>query len=812
MFKNYIKTAIRSLLRHKFFSAINVFGLAVAMSISMGIIMIVADQETYDRYNTKRNRIYRVITSPVDHAGNETGGQRNAASTMALRDELMDKYTGVAKAVRLKRGFGNNWLEFEGEQDVNVPLSGFYADPEVFDFFEYEFQYGDPATALRDPYTVVLSRRAADKLFEPENPVGLTIKVGELGTFTVTGVLKETEQKTHIAFEALASMATVSSPALKAQHRQQRSVSENWTDFSSGWTYILLEPGKSPIDVQNDLDNIYLDHIAVIKDPGTAKMKFKLQALEDVTPDPMLNNPIGPAMPWSIIYFLAGLALLILLTSCFNFTNLSIARSLTRAREIGVRKVAGAKRWQIFLQFLTESIVVSYAALAIAVVLLLIVKPMILQLNFARLFHWDMESNIIVYSIFIVFAFIVGIMAGLFPAIVLSAFQPVKVLKNLNSLKVFSRVGLRKVLLVVQFTLSLFFILSAIIMHDQLSLFMSKDHGFNMQSNIMIKLNKTAPGLLKTELLKFSNIENVTAVSHVAAGGINTSTGFKKSLTEDEWTPMDYFSTDEDYLKNMELQLVAGEFFNPAQAKSNESFIVINEEAVKKLHYNSPDDAVGETIISQSDSLEKVIIGVVKDYNHRDLTSSITPMALVYDPAQFGMLQVRYSGNYDDAISAIGKSWAYVNSGFKSDIKSLETEIKQMYKIVFGDLVNVLGIIAFLAITISCLGLLGMATYTTETRLKEISIRKVLGSSSSALVILLSKGFLVVLGIATAVGIPIAYFVNNIWLELLAYRTTLSPLVVLEGVAILALFAMLTIGSQTIRATFVKPVDNLRIE
>ena len=216
MFTNYLKIAIRSLWRHRFFSAINIFGLAVAMSIGMGIIMLVADQVEYDRYNSKRDRIYRIITTRVNSDGSD--GQRKASSSMALRNELFEKYTGIEKVVRLRYGFGNHWLEFE-DQNVNIPLAGFYADPEVFDFFEYEFQYGDPASALKEPYSVVLTRKAANKLFKEENPIGLTIKVGKIGTYTVTGVLKETSKKSHIVFEALASMATIES--LKAESNSE---------------------------------------------------------------------------------------------------------------------------------------------------------------------------------------------------------------------------------------------------------------------------------------------------------------------------------------------------------------------------------------------------------------------------------------------------------------------------------------------------------------------------------------------------------------------------------------------------------------
>jgi len=778
----------------------------------MGLIMLVADQVNYDRYNTKRDRIYRVTTAGVDNNGVEEDKQRNSASCMPLRNELLDNYTGIEKVVRLKRGFGNHWLELEG-QDVNIPLAGFFADPEVFDFFEYEFQYGDPTSALKEPYTVVLTRKAADKLFKEENPIGQTIKMGDTDIYTVTGVLKETSKKSHIVFEALASMATVKSLEMAGNgNTEDNHEMENWTNFWNGWTYVLLEPGKSEADIQPHLDKIYQEHIAVITDPNTYKMKFYTQAIGDITPGPMLNNSIGPVFPWIFVYFLGGLAIVILLTSCFNFTNLSIARSLTRAREIGVRKVTGASRAQVFVQFLSESIIVALLALLIACGLMVVLKPLILQLNFARIFRWDMEANMIVYGIFFLFAIVVGILAGFFPAIVLSGFQPVKVLKSAGNLKVFSRMTLRKVLLVSQFTLSLFFILSVIVINNQLKLFMSKDHGFNMQSNIMVRLNNTSPQLLKTELLKYNAIESVAAASHVPAAGISHSNDYKRSFDEEEGTNLGHFAVDEDYLKNMDLNLVAGEFYTPEHQASYKNYIVINEEAVRKLQFASPLDAIGEEIIREYDSTRRTIIGVVEDYNHRDLTRTISPMALLYNPDQFSVLQVRYVGSYENAAKTVEKAWATVNPGLKVDFKAVESEIKQFYDIVFGDLVKVLGVIAFLAIMISCLGLLCMATYTTETRIKEISIRKVLGSSGSALVLLLSKGFLGVLAMAIAIGVPATYFINNLWLELIAYHTTINVTVIAEGVLLLLLFGVLTVGSQTVRATFVNPVDNLKSE
>ena len=272
---------------------------------------------------------------------------------------------------------------------------------------------------------------------------------------------------------------------------------DNWTNFWNGWTYVLLEEGKSSDDIQRHLDKIYQQHIGSITRPDVHKMKFGLLPLLDITPGAMLNNSIGPILPWLFVYFLGGLALVILLTSCFNFTNLSIARSLTRAREIGVRKVTGAMRWQIFTQFLTESVLIAFIALIIALGLMYIIKPIMLQLSFARIFRWDLEANYIVYGIFGLFAATVGILAGLFPAVVLSWFQPVKVLKNLHNMKLFSRMALRKVLLVSQFTLSLFFILSLIVIYNQLTLFVNQDHGFNVRNNILVRLNNTSPQALK---------------------------------------------------------------------------------------------------------------------------------------------------------------------------------------------------------------------------------------------------------------------------------------------------------------------------
>ncbi|HYC84122.1 MAG TPA: FtsX-like permease family protein, partial [Chryseosolibacter sp.] len=341
---------------------------------------------------------------------------------------------------------------------------------------------------------------------------------------------------------------------------------------------------------------------------------------------------------------------------------------------------------------------------------------------------------------------------------------------------------------------------------------LTADYGFNMKENLMIRLNNTSAPTLKAELLRYPNIRNASAVSHVPASGISYGNGFKKDIAEKDWLNIHYFVVDEDYLQNMEIQTVAGKFFQAANGASNKNFVVLNEEAVKVLNYKHPADALGEELIYQPDSARKVIIGVVRNYNHSALMSKIEPMALLYDPEQVNIVQVRYEGDYAEAAQVVEKAWAKVNPALRSDYKTVEEEIKYFYSTIFGDVVNIVGVIAGLAILISCLGLLGMATYTIETRKKEISIRKVLGSSNRALVLLLSKGFLMILIIAATIGIPLAFLLNNFWLQFMAYRTSVGLGTIATGVLLLTALGAATIGSQTLRAAYTNPAENLKNE
>jgi putative ABC transport system permease protein len=808
MLRNYIKVALRNIIKHRTFSFINIFGLAVAMCVCMAIIMMVADQMMVDRHNPSADRIYRVNTIPYWKDNNGQPGNETASTTMPLRDELLNNYTGVEHAVRFLRGFGNNWLELEPNFDVNVPISGYFADAEALDMFNHELLYGDSKTALAEPYSVVLTKQAAEKLFEKENPVGETFKVGKLGIFKVTGVIKDNGNRSHIIAEAYASMSTVKSLE-KAGLLEPKL--DNWDNPYSGWIYIQLEEGKRIEDIQPNLATISNDHFVKRQGQDGTVFQYSLQNLLDIVPGPLLNNPIGPFMPWYLIYFLSFIAGIILITSCFNFTNLSIARSLTRAKEIGVRKVTGAVRWQLFVQFLSESVVISLFALVLAIAMIYVLKPFIVNLSFARIMRWDLSANYVVYGAFLLFAIAVGIIAGLFPAGVLSGFQPIKVLKNMGSSKLMSKVGLRKALLVVQFSLSMIFILTVVVLYNQLNLFLHNDNGFVSSHKIIIHKGNTAFDVLKPELEKQANIISVSAASHIPMAGQVRGTDVQLPGT-DTWSNLTYFAVDEDYLTNMGLTLVAGKFFSGDAGASNSSFIVLNEEAVREHQFASPAEAIGQSLIVRDDSTERQIIGVVKNYYHELFTESLKPMALMYNPKEYSLLQVSYTGDFNSASKTVEGVWAGINPGLKANVKDFEKEMGEMYEIIFGTMVKVLGFVATLAIIISCLGLLGMATYTIQTRKKEIAIRKILGSSNQSLIYILSKGYLTILFIAIVISVPAAYFMNTVWLEMFAVHVNVDVVTIGVGVLILSVFGLLTIGSQTLQAAFVNPVDNLKDE
>lgn len=795
MLYNYFKISIRNIRKHKLFSFINIFGLSFSLSICLIIIMLLADQFSYDRFNTDADRIFRINHTRGDLDAIVEG---MATSPMLLGEELTSKYTGIESYTRVTRGFGNAWIKLM--QDVNIPLSGFFADPSFVNMFQYEFEYGNPATALTEPYSVVLSKQTAEKLFRKENPLGEVIKVGDLGSYKVTGVLKRIEGKSHIKFDGLASMSTLESLMKKEVMPQSL---ESWTNRSWTWTYIKLEPGTLTQTVE--------DNLAVISEEQYGEMEdmeadFYLQNIRAISPGPIIGNQIGPGIPMIFVYFLVGMALVIIISSCFNYTNLSIARSLNRAREVGIRKVFGAVRYQIIFQFLIESVIISLFAFGFSLVLVQAMEPVFLELNFSQLLDWDLNQSMEVYALCLGFSVLVGLFAGLVPAFFHSSVKALQALKNLSGVKVFSKLGLRNALIVGQFGLSLFLVITVKLIYNQMNFMIESDYGFEADNIVIIELNNSDAGKLKQELLTYPEIQSVSAAGFAPAAGTSSSTTVIIEEVENE---INYFEVDEDYVDNMGLELVAGSSFTK---DINERKLVINEEASKNFGYGHPLDAIGQLVIME-DSINYEIIGVLKNYNHETLVSSIKPMALIYNDEDLGILQVRVnSANYEQAIGSIEKAWATVNPDLKISHKLMSDEISFFADLMFGDLSKIITFISLLAIVIACLGLMGMVVFSTQSRLKEVSIRKVLGASNQALVYILSKGFAKLLLLAVLISTPLTWFINNLWMDFIAFRVGIGAGVIVFGVVIIALLGLLVVGSQTWQAANTNPSQILRDE
>ena len=801
MLKNYVKVAIRNLLKNRSFSFINIFGLALSMSVCLVLIMLIADQKNNDAYNTNKDRIYRVTHDRLDDDELIT---LMATAPLPIAERLVNDYSDTEKTVRIRGGFGNHWVGVEN--NVNIPIAGFFADAEFINLFQYKLLAGNPSTALIQPNSVVLKEETAQKLYGTNEVIGRIITVGELGDYIVTGVLKDNGEQSHIKFEAIASLSSLE--RLEEQDSLLTSSVNNWKNRSNGWVYIQLKEGVKPATVEDHLAAINKKEYAELED---YQHQFGLQALTKISPGPLMGNDIGPGLPLIFVYFLSALAFVVMLSAAFNYMNLSIARALTRAKEVGIRKVSGANKSQLVLQFLTEAIILSLLALAISHVLLFFLKPAFSQLHFSQLLQWNLRQDSTVFMYSVIFSLIVGGLAGIVPALTLSSFQPSKVLKDLSSIKLFSKLGLRKFLVVGQFSLSLIFIISATLVFNQLKLMVGADFGFKTADIINVRLNDTSYKQFRTELEKYPQIVEVTAASHIPAAGSTTSTKLVKTWEDPIEIEVPYFTVDENYISSLGLTLVSGSNFQFLDPDANE--IIINEKALESFELENAHAAIGQYLVNTYDSTELKIIGVLKNYTHQMLIQDLAPMMLIYNPEKANIAMVTIQPNQkNEGLAIIEKAYALVNPELKLDHTVFADELVFYYDLLFGDIVSIIGLATVLALVIACLGLLGMATYTIETKTKEVGIRKVLGASSKQLILQLSKGFMGILLISIVIALPLAYFINNLWLQEFAFRVSITFGVLSFGVLTLVILGLITIGSQTYRATIINPIDHLRNE
>jgi len=816
MFKNYFKVGIRNILKYKVFSFINVFGLAVAMSLCMLIILMLADQHRYDAFHEKKARIYRILT---DYEGSR---QAYATSPYPLAATLKTEYTVAEDAVTLMPGVGGD----ASYQQRIATLRGYFADPSFFNVFSFDLVQGDKKTALKAPFSVIITKALAEQLFEHENPLGKVIDFSDRqlafpldydgigappvawGSLTVTGVMDEGAYKSHLVFDALVSTST--RQAL-IDNKKAEDLNNNWEWFYRAYTYVLLQPDKNEDDLNAALADLVTHKYANLKFDQAKGFKLTGQALTDIQTN-LQGNDVNNRLPRIGYYFLSILATIVMILACLNYTNLSTARALTRAKEIGVRKVTGANRSALVFQFLSESIIMSLLALGMAVMLLLFIAPAFKGLWVNQYLNFELPSTFEVYGIFIGFAILVGIVAGLYPAFHLSLYQPIKALKNLGTVGA-GKLGLRKVLSVSQFVISLFFITTAILIYQQFKHYLEFDYGFTSKNIVNIQLQGHDYRKIANAMGGVSGVSMISATDLIPAGNTNNNGDVRKVNTAGDYFTMGKLTIDENFTNTLDLKIIAGKNL-PAVSDSSSRFILVNEAAVKTLGYEHPADILGEVFETKYGRELLEVVGVVKDFRYRLLINQheIGPLFMQNNPANFAFLNIRIaSTNLMATVEALEQTWKRIDPVHPFRYQFYDQQLASMHQGIF-DLVSILGFIAFLAVTIACLGLLGMATYASERRTKEVGIRKVLGARDSSIALLLSKEFVWMIALSIVIGAPLSYFANNLWLQSLPNRVEFGMGILMLGIAILLGLGLLTIGSQTWRASRAKPVDTLKVE
>jgi putative ABC transport system permease protein len=802
MFKSILTTALRNILRNRSFSLINLIGLSISMSLALLIIVVIREQYSFDKFHADDERIYRVNTRAIRVNG---GTEDYASSPMPVAEALRVDYTLVEDMVRVNRRFNGDAVY----GNVNVPLRGLLADQSFLEVFNFQLEKGNPSTALNDPRSVVLTHDAKEKLFGDHEALGKPITISGYGEFIVTGVLKTFPGKTHFDFEILGSMTVL--PTLEKDGIVGQAT-DNWNDYYSTYTYFKIKKGKEKEDVEKALATIASENYKGLRLETRDKgYEFFLINLADITPGPIMSNQMGQGMPELLIYFLGMLVGIVMLMACFNYTNLMIAKSLTRAREIGVRKIVGAQRFQVFLQFVGEAVIFSVICLAFSYLIMQLLKPGFMQLNIAREFATQLNEDLTLYFYFFLFAVGVGIIAGLLPAGYLSAFKPASVLKDSN-IKVYSRLTFRKALIVTQFTLSIAFIIVVLVVYRQVNYMVTTDYGINDKNILNIRLQGMPYEKLANEIKTLPGVVSVGGVSHPLGTWADGASDYKRNPGDEPFVMRD-FVVDENYIDNLEMVFLSGENFDPSKQGVNESQVILNEQALPMFNLKDPVSAIGQSIYI-SDSVMLTIIGVVKDFHFRPLSYQIGPLALRYRTVDLNFVSARIVLSQKDVIIASTEAiWKKLDPIHPVEYKMMEDEIDEAYtQGGFTDVLTIVGYISFLAISLACLGMLGMAMYSTQTRMKEIGVRKVMGATSRQVAVLLSKTFLILMIIATTIGIPIGYFFGDLFLSTYAYKIEISAGLILIGISIVGLLGIITVWSQTWRAASSNPVKSLRYE
>lgn len=791
MFESYLKVAIRNIVKHKYFSIVNALGLALGMSFSLLLITFYAYISSFDDFHTKKERIYRVISTLQKGVDREDFASAPAALTRKLQEQSVN----IPEIVRINSSFSGNIVS----ATLNIPAQGYYTDHNFFKVFDFELIHGNPLTALSKPNCIVLTESLAKKIDRSGDLLGHSIEIEGMGTFEVTGIVKD-QKRTHFMFDVLVSFSFLS-PAIQGEE----SNPDQWTAYWNQYIYILLEDAADTDRLQQSLDRIAVN---VYGQSTEARAVFELQPLGDITPGPDLENSLGPDTDHTLLAVFFTICLLILLPACFNYANISIARALKRSKEVGLRKTMGGVKSQIFFQFIMETVVIAVISLAGGILIFMIIGPEFKNMMMAG--SWlDLSLTWEVAGMFLLFAIITGFLAGVFPALYFTRLNPLQSLKSRSGSKPLHRVQVRKVLIVFQFALSFCFIVLLFVFSRQYRYNLNFNFGFDTENILNVELQGVDPATFKSEFSRLASVQGVSMSSDIL--GLSYSSTFVREQQGGDSLEVFQLFVDPDYIGTMGLQLLAGENFPPVSPQ-HERHIIVNEEFLRFWKIPTPVDALGRIFTVDGKELE--VIGVLKNFHFGSLHVPIESFFLRMNPSRFSYANVKIaSSDIQVTLSSMEEVWRKLSNTRKFEARFLDDDMQRGYGF-YSALLKIIGYMGLLAVTISLLGLLGMVVYTIEIRTKEVGIRKVFGAHEASITYLLSKDFLKLMLWAIGFAIPVCIMlVDDVLLSgLQHYRVSLNMWDITISFVVFLTIGIATIASQTWKAATANPVDTLRHE
>ncbi len=800
MFRHFFKIAYRNLLRRKVYSLINIIGLAIGMACCLLITYYVLHEISYDRYNTRADRIYRVAHAYGEAEIKDKPGPEEFQiwGNAPIGAAMVTDFPEIEKLVQFTSP--NTYLLQYGDkrfQEENIP----FMDSSAFDIFSWKMLGGDPHTALKYPNSIVLTKSTAEKYFGKENPVGKSLKVDNSESYTVTGVMENVPSNSHFEFNALISMTTF------RQIRPEIFDAWGYIDF---YTYFLLKKGSSIESIQKRMPAFIKSHN---KEGGYTT------AFEPLTSAYLHSRAArqpGPTGSLTNVYIFSCVAVFILLIACINFINLSTARSMERAKEVGVRKAMGVNNAGLIRQFLSESLLISLIAALLSLVIAWLALPLITELSGKSFTTSTSFFSLKIFSLVLLFGLVIGLLSGIYPAFVLSRFQAIQVLKS-GKMPSIGGVSLRKALVVFQFTLSIALIAGTAIVSYQLDHIRQHDLGFNQEQMVVIDFGGDNVVRLQVASIKHRLRQHPDVLSATASRAVpgeflpNAYTEIQSAQGQMLGRGPLLYEIDEDFIPDYKIKMVAGRAYSREFKSDTMKALIVNEAGAKLFGYTNPADIIGRKFSQWG--REGVVIGVVQDFNFRSLHQRVEPLALRFSEFySLNRISLRIKADHvKQTLAGLKKIWEEVAPQRPFIYSFLDESFSKQYDADqhFG---NLFRLFAGLAILIACLGLFGLSTFTTEQRTKEIGIRKVLGSSVQGIVVLISKDFVKLILISIVIAIPICWYAMTQWLNNFPYRIAISPLIFLQSGFIAIFIAIITISWQSIAAAIANPVDSLRDE